>query len=80
MHFVPQHVRGYLKSTGGRAWRLVNWLTHAANATREDAELALSVASHVINNYALSVLKRKIQAPERCAPMQVLQDHGRLAT
>jgi len=62
-----EHIRGYLKSTGERAWRLVNWLTHAANATRNDAELALSATSHVINNYALSVLKRKIQAPERCA-------------
>jgi len=61
-----EHVRGYLKSTGERAWRLVNWLTHAANATRNDAELALSATSHVINNYALSVLKRKIEAPERC--------------
>jgi predicted Zn-ribbon and HTH transcriptional regulator len=61
-----EYIRGYLKSTGERAWRLVNWLTHAANATRNDAELALSATSHVINNYALSVLKRKIEAPERC--------------
>lgn len=61
-----EHVRGYLKSTGERAWRLVNWLTHAANATRSDAELALSATSHVINNYALPVLKRKFEAPERC--------------
>jgi len=61
-----EHIRGYLKSTGERAWRLVNWLTHAMNATRSDAELALSATSHVINNYALSVLKRKIEAPERC--------------
>lgn len=62
-----EHARGYLKTTAERAWRLVNWLTHAANATRTDAELALSSTSHVINNYALSVLKRKIAAPERCA-------------
>lgn len=61
-----EHVRGYLKTTAECAWRLVNWLTHAANATRNDAELALSATSHVINNYALSVLKRKVAAPERC--------------
>lgn len=61
-----EHVRGYLKTTADRAWRLVNWLTHATNATRDDAELALSSTSHVINNYALSVLKRKVAAPERC--------------
>lgn len=61
-----EYIRGYLKSTGERAWRLVNWLTHAHNATRNDAELALSATSHVLNNYAASVLKRKIGAPERC--------------
>ena len=61
-----EHVRGYLKTTADRAWRLVNWLTHAANATRSDAELALSSTSHVIANYALAVLKKRIDAPERC--------------
>ncbi len=61
-----EHVRGYLKTTADRAWRLVNWLTHTANATRDDAELAVSATSHVINSYALSVLKKKIAAPERC--------------
>ena len=61
-----EYIRGYLKTTGERAWRLANWLTHANNATRNDAELALSATSHVINNYAASVLKRRIAAPERC--------------
>jgi hypothetical protein len=61
-----EYIRGYLKTTAERAWRLVNWLTHANNATRNDAELSLSATSHVINNYASSVLKRKIAAPERC--------------
>jgi len=61
-----EHVRSYLKTTAERAWRLVNWLTHAANATRNDAELALSATAHVINNYAGAVLKRKVDAPETC--------------
>ena len=61
-----EYIRGYLKTTGERAWRLVNWLTHSNNATRNDADLALSATSHVINNYASSILKRKIAAPERC--------------
>jgi hypothetical protein len=62
-----EHVRGYLKTTGERAWRLVNWLTHAANATRDDAELGLSATSHVISNYAAWAVRRKADAPERCA-------------
>jgi len=61
-----EHVRGYLKTTAERAWRLVNWLTHANNATRTDADLALGATSHVVNNYAASVLKLRIGAPERC--------------
>jgi hypothetical protein len=62
-----EHLRGYLKTTAERAWRLVNWLTHAANATRNDAELALNATSHVVSNYVSSVLRRKASAPERCA-------------
>jgi len=61
-----EHIRAYLKTTAERAWRLVNWLTHAANATRNDAHLALNATSHVVSNYASSVLRRKAAAPERC--------------
>jgi len=61
-----EYVRGYLKTTGERGWRLVNWLTHAHNATRHDAELALTATSHIVNNYASAVLKRRAGAPERC--------------
>jgi len=69
-HIAPggsaEHVRGYLKSAGERAWKLVNWLTHAANATRDDATLALHATSNVIDNYAFAVLRLKSEAPERC--------------
>jgi hypothetical protein len=65
-----EHFRGYLKNTAERAWRLVNWLTHAANATRVEAELALSATSHVINNYALLTVRRKAAAPDRCGRCQ----------
>jgi hypothetical protein len=61
-----EYVRGYLKTTAERAWRLANWLTHANNATRDDAELTLSATSHIVSNYASSVLKRRAGAPERC--------------
>jgi hypothetical protein len=63
---AAEYIRGYLKTSAERGWRLVNWLTHASNATRDDAELALSVTSHIVNNYAAAVLKRRAGAPERC--------------
>jgi hypothetical protein len=47
-----EYVRGYLKTTAERAWRLANWLIHASDATRVDAELTLSATSHVASNYA----------------------------
>lgn len=61
-----EYVRGYLKTTGERAWRLVNWLTHAANATPADAHLAWDATSHVFANYTRAVLKMKAKAPDRC--------------
>ena len=61
-----EYVRGYLKTTAERAWRLANWLTHAANASRADAELTLSAVAHVVSNYATWVLRKKAAAPERC--------------
>jgi len=51
-----EYIRGYLKTSAERAWRLVNWLTHANNASRDDAELAVSATSHVVSNYASSVV------------------------
>lgn len=65
-----EYIRGYLKTTGERAWRLVNWLTHASNASRADAELALSAVAHVINNHAMWVLRKMVAAPERCERCQ----------
>lgn len=61
-----EYVRGYLKATGERAWRLVNWLTHASNATKNDAELAWDATSHVTLNYTRVALEMKAQAPEQC--------------
>jgi hypothetical protein len=61
-----EFVRGYLKTTGERAWRLVSWLTHATNATRTDAELAFDATSHVIANYGKAALKKESGAPDRC--------------
>lgn len=58
-----EYIRGYLKATAERTWRLVNWLTHASNANRAEAELALGATSHVIENYATLVLMKKAGAP-----------------
>lgn len=61
-----EYVRGYLKTTGERAWRLAHWVTHAANATRDDARLAFEAVTHVIQNYAYAFLKLEADAPLQC--------------
>ncbi|HZH52725.1 MAG TPA: hypothetical protein VEZ16_12680 [Microvirga sp.] len=68
-----EYVRGYLKTTGERAWRLVNWLTHTSNAGRADAQLAWSSTEHVIINYTRAVLKMKAKAPEQCGRCKSFQ-------
>jgi len=58
--------RGYLKSTAKSAWQLVNWLTHAGNATRFDGHLAFRATEHVLTWWSLSILRFECQAPDRC--------------
>jgi hypothetical protein len=61
-----EHVRGYLKTSSAKAWQLVNWLTHAKNATRADAELALDATQHVVDNLTALALRAISAAPEQC--------------
>jgi hypothetical protein len=61
-----EFTRGYLKTTADRAWRLVNWVTHARNATRDDARLGVVATAHVVDIFALETLRQRVQPPERC--------------
>jgi hypothetical protein len=61
-----EYIRGYLKSVCQKGWQLANWLTHAKNATREDARLALSATEHIVDELTGLVLKALTGAPERC--------------
>jgi hypothetical protein len=61
-----ERVRSYLKKIADETWQLTNWLTHAANATRHDATLALAATENVVSSFVPMVLRMKIDAPERC--------------
>jgi hypothetical protein len=39
-------LRSYLKKLAGKTWGDVNWLTHAKNAMRVDAEMGLKAVEH----------------------------------
>jgi hypothetical protein len=60
-------LRAYLKSVGKETWQHVSWLTHATNATRFDAEIAVANISHLISVFTVALLRAQRGAPKRCA-------------
>lgn len=61
-----EYVRGYLKAICQKGWNLANWLTHAKNATRSDAELCLSATEHLIQELITLAVKSFARSPEQC--------------
>lgn len=59
-------VRGYLKALSRSTWQLVNWVTHASNATRSDAALALSATEAVLDALGMASLRNLAGRPDRC--------------
>jgi hypothetical protein len=60
-------LRAYLKSVGKETWQHVSWLTHATNATRFDAEIAVANTAHLISVFTVALLRDHSGAPRRCA-------------
>jgi len=59
-------MRSYLKTVAQVTWELVNWLTHAANATRFDAEAAHDATGHLLGVFGMSIVRAEKGAPDRC--------------
>jgi hypothetical protein len=59
-------VRGYLKALARSAWQLVSWLTHATNAVRFDAELALDATEGTLAAFSMAVIRHERGTPDRC--------------
>ena len=60
-------LRAYLKSVGKETWQHVSWLTHATNATRFDAEIAVTNIAHLLSVFTVAMLRDHSGAPKRCA-------------
>ena len=58
--------RGYLKSVAKSTWELVQWLTHATNATRFDAQFTLDATEHVLSAFSISLIRFERGIPDRC--------------
>ena len=61
-------VRNYLSTMARETWDLVSWLTHAANATRADAETAFKATENVLATFALSLLRVAQGEPSAARP------------
>jgi hypothetical protein len=58
-------LRSFLKSAADTTWKYVNWLTHAKNALRLDAEIGLRMVQHLLGIFTAAVL-RKSARRDRC--------------
>ena len=61
-----KEIRGYLKSVARAAWQLVAWLTHARNAFRHDAQLALAATEAALSAYAGAIVRFEEAPVVRC--------------
>lgn len=59
-------LRSYLKKLGRETWQYVNWLTHAKNAMRLDAEIGLKAVEHLLGTFTAARL-RMDNVPTRCS-------------
>jgi hypothetical protein len=48
------------------AWGLVNWLTHAKGAVRQDGQIALDAVQSVLGSYWHAIERFESGAPDRC--------------
>jgi len=59
-------LRSYLKHIAIETWEYVNWLTHAKNAVRMDAEIGLKMVEHLLGTFTAARL-RLGQITGRCS-------------
>jgi hypothetical protein len=59
-------VRGYLKARARSTWQLVSWLTHASNAARYDAEMALDATQNTLAAFSMAIIRHERGSPDRC--------------
>jgi hypothetical protein len=50
-------LRSYLKKIAVETWEYVNWLTHAKNATRLDAEIGMKAVEHLLGTFTAARMR-----------------------
>ena len=73
-------LRSYLKKLTVETWEYVNWLTHAKNAVRMDAEIGLKVVEHLLGMFTAARLRlgRASLRCEECGSYQLVAGECRV--
>lgn len=58
--------RGYLKLIAKATWELVNWLTHARDASAFDAHFAHEATQHALASWSVGIMRFEFGVPDRC--------------
>jgi hypothetical protein len=61
-----ERIRGYLKALAKETWDVVNWLTHAENATKVDGTIAIDATHSVLQAFGAALTRHEREMPERC--------------
>lgn len=64
---AAEKLRSLLKATSAETWDYVAWLTHARNASEQDARIAFSATHQIIEAFLLALTRVQRGAPERCS-------------
>jgi hypothetical protein len=67
------HLRSYLKKMAVETWDYVNWLTHAKNAARMDAEIGLKAVEHLLGVFTAARLRlaAEMRRCQQCGSYEV---------
>ena len=61
-----ERIRGYLKALAKETWEVVNWLIHAANASKVDGTLTIDATHSVLEAFGTALIRFERKTPERC--------------
>ena len=61
-----EHLRSYLKKMSAETWEYLDWLTHAKNAIRLDAEIGLKAIEHLLGVFTAARMRLRYPG-DRCA-------------
>jgi len=61
-----EYVRRYMKAGARSCWDLATWLTHASEATKADAVMALQATQHTLATFGTAVFRHAHGIPDHC--------------